>query len=157
MANKKKKNPILEAARTVHKQNRKKKRAPKVDTQRVLDLEQSHHRLERAVTDLESFSHQANSKISDLENLVDSHIGVIRQIREAAQREAELRVQAESMVYRKLIHTLMADRQGVDMFLDRLSDLAPELAKGVLVGTFEDVELVNGVRPDRADDSPSSV
>lgn len=97
------------------------------------------------------------TKVSDLENLVDSHIDTLRNIREAAQHEAEMRVTAESMVMRKLIHTLMADRKGVDLFLDRLSDLAPEIAKGVLVGTFEDVELVNGVRPNRAGDSPTAV
>lgn len=138
--------------------NKKKtKKKPTVDARRVLDLEHATHWLKRRIDELETFSHQATGKISDLENLVDGLKHELRNIREAAQREAELRVQAESMVYRKLIHTLLADRKGVDMFLDRLSDLAPDIAKGVLVGTFEDTQLVDGVRPNRADDSPTAI
>jgi len=134
---------------------KKKKRAPTLISyleRRLMDLERSHHVLEARARDLETYSHQATTKAADLENTVDRLQQTIRNIREAAQHEAELRVQAESMVYRKLIHTLLADRKGVDMFLDKLSDLAPELAKGVLVGTFEDTQLVNDVRPNRADD-----
>lgn len=134
---------------------KKKKKKPTVDARRVLDLEQAMHRHWHHIDQLIGFEVRSNEKISDLENTVDGLKQELRNIREAAQREAELRVQAESMVYRKLIHTLMADRRGVDMFLDRLSDLAPDIAKGVLVGTFEDQELVEGVRPNRADDSPS--
>lgn len=136
---------------------KKKKKKPTVDARRVLDLEAAMHRHWRHIEQLISFEIRANEKISDLENLVDGLKNELRNIREAAQREAELRVQAESMVYRKLIHTLLADRRGVDMFLDRLSDLAPDIAKGVLVGTFEDTQLVDGVRPNRADDSPSAL
>jgi sigma54-dependent transcription regulator len=136
--------------------NKKKKKKSTVNARRVLDLETYHHMLEQRVVDLEKAAHFADSELSALHGLVDSHIGLLRNMREAAQREAELRVQAESMVYRKMIHTLLADRKGVDMFLDKLSDLAPEIAKGVLVGTFEDEELVAGVRPERADDSPTA-
>ena len=135
---------------------KKKKKKPTGDSRRVRELEHMLGRNESRVIDLETFSRQANSKIMDLENNVDALQQTIRSIREAAQREAEMRVTAESMVYRKLIHTLMADRQGVDLFLDRLSDLAPEIAKGVLVGTFEDTQLVDGVRPNRADDNRSA-
>lgn len=135
--------------------NKKKKSVRQsIQVRRLIDLEQSHHALEKRVEDLERFSHQANAKIMDLENLLDGHMTSLREINEAAQNEAELRVQAESMVYRKLIHTLMADRKSVDMFLDKLSDLAPEIAKGVLVGTFEALDGIEGVRPKRSDDTP---
>lgn len=136
---------------------KKKKKKPTVDARRVLDLERMLHRNEDRVIALETYSQLATTKAADLENVVDGLVYQLENIRRAAQHEAELRVQAESMVYRKLIHTLLADRRGVDMFLDRLSDLAPEIAKGVLVGTFEDTQLVDGVRPNRADDSPSAL
>lgn len=139
---------------------KKKKRAPTLISyleRRLMDLERSHHQLEARTQDLETYSHQATMKAADLETVVDSLKQGLRSIRDAAQHEAELRTQAESMVMRKLIHTLLADRKGVDMFLDKLSDLAPEIAKGVLVGTFEDTQLVDGVRPNRADDTPTAV
>lgn len=140
---------------------KKKKKAPRITPRELLHSVTIVERRQDAqfehIKDLETFSHTANSKITDQQEQIDVLKNELRNIRKYAQREAELRVEAESMVYRKLIHTLMADRQGVDMFLDKLSDLAPEIVKGVLVGTFEDLDLVGGVRPERKDDSPTPV
>ena len=66
---------------------------------------------------------------------------------ERAKSEADLRNEAESAVYRKLIVSLLHDRPGIEAFLDRLGDVAPYLQKppreGQVIELPDVVELIS--------------